>query len=211
MVGGCERVVVPDPDCRRHGIPSGIASIPHLRRQARSGEDDRSAEARLYAEAGTRRRVLVVQPSTYEGSTMTHEVTEDRSGREHEVAEVYVPSVHGVPAEGFHHTGGAPVLDQAEGTTASSETAAARRETLGQVTDGSLGLADLFQMAEGESGDSGRIIGHMHIRAALLALPGIGDKKADAILADVGVEGDRHIATLGSNQRDALVAAVAAQ
>jgi hypothetical protein len=138
---------------------------------------------------------------------MTEQVTEDRSGREHVVPETYVPTIHGGPHEGYLHDGSA--LDQAEGSTAASETATARRETLGQVSDGSLGLEDLFQMADSEEGDSGRVIGHMHIRAALLALPGIGDKKADAILDDVDVEGDRHIATLGSNQRDQLVAAVA--
>jgi hypothetical protein len=54
-VGGREHVVAPDPDCRHHGIPSGVASIPHLRRHARSGEDDRTAEVRLYAEG---RRVV---------------------------------------------------------------------------------------------------------------------------------------------------------
>jgi hypothetical protein len=138
---------------------------------------------------------------------MTEQVIEDRSGRPHVVPDTYVPTIHGEPHRGYLHDGS--TLDQAEGTTASSETATARREALGQVSDGSLALNDLFQMADSESGDSGRVIGHMHIRAALLALPGIGEKKADAILTEVDVEGDRHIATLGSNQRDQLVQAVA--
>jgi hypothetical protein len=51
LVAGRLRVVRPDPDCRQHGLPAGVRRLPHLRRHARVGEDDRQAEARLYAEA----------------------------------------------------------------------------------------------------------------------------------------------------------------
>lgn len=135
---------------------------------------------------------------------------ETREGRPHAVAETYVPTIHGEAHEGYLHEadGSARSLDQAEGTTAASETATARREIEGQLADGTLTLDDLFEMGDGESGDSHRVIGHMHVRAALLALKGIGEVKADAILKEVGIDGDRHVATLGSNQREQLATAV---
>jgi hypothetical protein len=40
-----------DPDCRTHGLPAGYSAHPPLRRHARKGEDDRTVERRLYAEA----------------------------------------------------------------------------------------------------------------------------------------------------------------
>jgi hypothetical protein len=50
IVGQRLIVVRPDPDCRKHGLPEGVASTPHLRRHARDGEDDRTVERRLYNE-----------------------------------------------------------------------------------------------------------------------------------------------------------------
>lgn len=132
---------------------------------------------------------------------------EDRTGRVAEPAGVFVPPNAG---DGYLHEGAAPPpLNQEEGSETASETAQARREIEGQLADGSLTLADLFEMNEEETGDSHRTVGHLHVRAALLALKGIGEKKADAILAEVGIEGDRHIASLGSNQAEQLVAAAA--
>lgn len=55
-IGRREVVVRPDPDCRTHGLPAGTKRVPHLRRHAAAGEDDRTVEARLYGEA-TRRVV----------------------------------------------------------------------------------------------------------------------------------------------------------
>jgi hypothetical protein len=107
-VGGRELVIRPDPDCPRHGIRPGVMAVPHLRRHAYSGEDNRSTEARLYAEAGTRRSVLAVVGAKDEGGTMTKQATEDRSGRKHAVPETYVPTIHGEPAAGYLHEGPAP-------------------------------------------------------------------------------------------------------
>lgn len=135
-------------------------------------------------------------------------VVPGREGRPHEVAETYVPTIHGEPHEGYLHDGTASPVDQAQGTESASEAAQARRDIEGQLTDGSLTLTDLFQMSDAETGDSHRTVGHMHLRAALLALPGIGEVKADAILAEVGIKGDRHIDSLGSKQREKLAAAV---
>lgn len=53
QVGGRALVVRADPDCRWHGLPAGYSGHPPLRRHARDGEDDRTAERRLYAEAMT--------------------------------------------------------------------------------------------------------------------------------------------------------------
>jgi hypothetical protein len=103
-------------------------------------------------------------------------------------------------------------LDPREGEMANEEVSAARRDIEGQLADGSLGLADLFEMNESEPrGESHRIVGHMHLRAALLSLDGIGEVKADEILDEVGLEGDQHIDTLDSDDQARLVEAVGAR
>jgi hypothetical protein len=130
---------------------------------------------------------------------------EDRTGRVQEPAATYVPP--NADDDYLHTAAARPPVDQYAGSEASAEAAQARREIEAQLADGSLSLADVFEMNDQESGDSERIVGHMHIRAALLALKGIGDVKADAILAEVGIEGDRHIASLGSKQQAELAAA----
>jgi len=50
MVGRRLVVVAPDPDCRRHGIPSGVASILIFAAMPALAKTYRTAEARLYAE-----------------------------------------------------------------------------------------------------------------------------------------------------------------
>lgn len=50
-VGGRSFVTRSDPSCRRHGLPIGYEGHPPLRRHAQTGEDDRTTERRLYAEA----------------------------------------------------------------------------------------------------------------------------------------------------------------
>lgn len=51
-IGRREVVVRPDRDCRKHGLPPGVRlKARHLRAHALDGEDDRTVEARLYAEA----------------------------------------------------------------------------------------------------------------------------------------------------------------
>lgn len=59
MSCGCETITVGrstlvtrrNPDCRTHGLPVGYAALPHLRRHAKPGEDDRTVEERLYRDA----------------------------------------------------------------------------------------------------------------------------------------------------------------
>jgi hypothetical protein len=137
---------------------------------------------------------------------------DERAGRVVSPPGTYVPTLHGeqINEDGYLHdgTGSRPALDQAEGTTAASDQAQARRELLAQASDGSLTLDDLFQAADQEDSGDHRIAGHIHLRAALLALPGIGDAKADAILEEVGVDGEKHLAAVGARQRKQLADAV---
>lgn len=51
QIGRKDVVTRRDPDCRTHGLPAGYAAHPPLRRHALAGEDDRTAERRLYSEA----------------------------------------------------------------------------------------------------------------------------------------------------------------
>lgn len=106
----------------------------------------------------------------------------------------------------------APTPDPAEGSTANEEVSAARRDVETQLGDGSLSIDDLRQMSEAEATTgSHRVVGHMHIRAALLALPHIGETRADEILDEVGVDGSRHIDDLGTHQVAEIAAAVRAR
>lgn len=105
-----------------------------------------------------------------------------------------------------------PEPDQAAASLAAQEAAAARQDIESQLSDGSLSITDVFQMSDQEIGEtSHRIVGHMHIRAALLALPHIGDVRADEILEEVGIEGDRHIDTIGDDEQDEIAEAVRAR
>jgi hypothetical protein len=101
-----------------------------------------------------------------------------------------------------------PPLDQEAGAEAEAEAEAGRRDLKTALSSGELTLQGLFDASDSESGDSGRVAGHMHIRAALLALPHIGDTKADAILDSVGIAGDKHVDAIGSDQRKKLEEAV---
>jgi hypothetical protein len=106
----------------------------------------------------------------------------------------------------------APEPDPALGEAAAEEAAAARRDIESQLADGSLTITDVFEMSDQEAGQSShRIVGHMHLRAALLALPHIGEVKADEILEEVGLEGDRHIDTIGDNEQQTIAEAVEAR
>ena len=101
-------------------------------------------------------------------------------------------------------------LDQQEGATAHAEAEAARRDIKAALASGELTLAGVFEAADAEpNGESHRVVGHMHIRSALLALPNVGTVRADHLLEEAGLAGDRHIASLGSQQREKLLELVA--
>ena len=104
-----------------------------------------------------------------------------------------------------------PTPDQAAAEKAAQAAATARQDLEAQLTAGTLTLEGLFQQSEAEpKGDSHRVVGHMHVKAALVALPNIGDTKADAILATLGMDHDKHIDALGTTEQSAIIAAVAA-
>lgn len=85
----------------------------------------------------------------------------------------------------------------------------ARGLVLAEVSAGSLSLDEVFAAVDAEEPAS-HTIGHIHVRALLIALPRIGEVKADAILDGLGVAHDHHLASLGSSQRAAIVAGAAA-
>lgn len=102
-----------------------------------------------------------------------------------------------------------PPPDQPGATAAAQAANKARDAAESALKDGTLDLAGLFAQVDAETGNP--VIGHMHVKAALVALPGIGEVKAEAILAEVGVPAGEHLDVLGVNQRAALTEAVAAQ
>lgn len=99
-----------------------------------------------------------------------------------------------------------PTPDPAQGAAAEAQAAEARRTALDAVTAGSLTLDELFAQVDAE--DPHHQLGHIHARALLLALPHIGEVKADEILDGLGIKHDEHIDVLGGQQRAAIGQAV---
>jgi transposase len=97
---------------------------------------------------------------------------------------------------------GLPEPDPAVGAEAMSQAAEARRTATRELEEGALTLEELLVQVDEEDSDQ---LGHMHVRHALLALPHIGEVRADRILAEAGVDGMRHLASLGSRQAEHLV------
>lgn len=95
-----------------------------------------------------------------------------------------------------------PPPNPAAGGAAEAQAAEARRNALQAITDGSLTMDELFAQIEQE--EPHHQLGHIHVRALLLALPHIGETKADELLREVGIEASRHLASLGSEQRTVL-------
>ncbi len=94
-----------------------------------------------------------------------------------------------------------PSPDQAAASEAASEAAHARSDALREVSAGTLTLAGLYERINVEERP---VLGHIHVRAALLAHPHIGDVKADAIIEALGVKPGEHLERLGSRQRDMI-------
>jgi hypothetical protein len=102
-----------------------------------------------------------------------------------------------------------PTPDPAAGEAAAQEAAQARQDIEAKLGDGSMTLTDLFGMSDQESGDSHRVAGHMHVKAALIALPHIDEVRANEILDAAGVAHDHHIDAVGSEQRSQIETAAA--
>lgn len=101
-----------------------------------------------------------------------------------------------------------PEPDPAQGAAAEAQATEARRTALRAVTFGSVTLAELFAQIDTE--EPKHQLGHIHLRSALLALPHIGEVKADEIIAALNLTRDRHLDTIGSEQRAKLEVLVSA-
>lgn len=96
-----------------------------------------------------------------------------------------------------------PPPDPAEGEAALIQADEARTAASNELSEGSLTLEELFAQVDEEG--PRKQLGHMHLRHALVALPHIGETRADEILETVGLEGDRHLDTVGSHEQESLL------
>lgn len=101
---------------------------------------------------------------------------------------------------------GLPVPDPAAGTAANEEAGMARQDALRALNDGTLTLRGLF-----DQGANPGPVGHMNVKAALIALPGIDQVRADAILEQLQISPSANVDQLGTNQQTALINAVGQQ
>lgn len=96
-----------------------------------------------------------------------------------------------------------PPPNPAEGRAASEQAAQARRTALHALTMGQLTLQALFELVEAEWPK--HQLGHIHVRAALEALPHIGEVRSARILTDLGIPYTEHLDVLGPIQRERLL------
>lgn len=73
----------------------------------------------------------------------------------------------------------------------------ARTELKNLMKSGEVSVTDAIQDSRAEK---------MRVKAFLMAVPGIGDKKADKIMRSLGIAPNRRVRGLGRNQRAALLA-----
>lgn len=110
-----------------------------------------------------------------------------------------------------------PPPDQHAASEAAREANARREEAERLLSDGSTTIEELFAEVDAErerdlhlgEGDQHRHLGHMHLRAALLAVPHIGEVKADQIIEAAGLKGDQRLDDIGSRQQAHVVELVA--
>lgn len=67
---------------------------------------------------------------------------------------------------------------------------------------GALSLEELFDQAKNDD-----VAGKIKILAVLESLPGVGKVKARRIIEDIGISESRRVRGVGSQQREALLAA----
>lgn len=95
-----------------------------------------------------------------------------------------------------------PVMTPAQRREALEKAHAARTakaEALAAVRDGSVTLAAVLA-------DENSPLKRARVRQVLLAVPGIGQVRADRIMADIGIDASRRIGGLGTRQRAFLAA-----
>ncbi|MHA7238633.1 integration host factor, actinobacterial type [Arthrobacter sp. TMS1-12-1] len=94
-------------------------------------------------------------------------------------------------------------LTDAERTQAREKATAARAvraDIKARLRTGKLSVADVIGNPAGDDA-----VGRLKVLDLLKALPGVGDVRAAAIMAEVGIAGTRRVRGLGIHQRKALV------
>ncbi|WP_434994157.1 integration host factor, actinobacterial type [Arthrobacter sp. Ld5] len=77
---------------------------------------------------------------------------------------------------------------------------AVRADIKSRLRTGKLSVADVIQNPDGDDA-----VGRLKVLDLLKALPGVGDVRAAAIMAEVGIAGTRRVRGLGIHQRKSLV------
>ena len=77
---------------------------------------------------------------------------------------------------------------------------AVRADIKAQLKTGKLSVAEVISTTDGEDA-----VGRLKVLDLLKALPGVGDVRAAAIMAEVGIAATRRVRGLGVHQRKALV------
>lgn len=80
----------------------------------------------------------------------------------------------------------------------------ARADVKRQLALGKLTVADVLDLAR-SNGDQGAAVSKLRMDEVLLAVPRIGEAKADALLVSAGISGNRRIKGLGRLQRERLM------
>lgn len=95
-----------------------------------------------------------------------------------------------------------PTLTDDDRARARERAVAARRvraDLKGQLRSEQLGFTGIVELAR-EDTDLGQAASRLRVSDVLLALPGVGQARADAILVRAGVSGQRRLRALGSQQ-----------
>src|SRR5438132_797059 len=101
-----------------------------------------------------------------------------------------------------------PPPNPEQGAAAAKKANEARSNILDAMKAGNMDMESLFRLVDDEGLE--HILGHIHLRTALLALPHIGEKRAWDILDQLGLEPHRHLDALGSHQRESILIAIEA-
>jgi hypothetical protein len=80
----------------------------------------------------------------------------------------------------------------------------ARAELKERLKMGSVSLSEVLQQAEGDD-----VVGKTKVLAVLESLPGVGKVKARRTMEEIGIADTRRLRGLGTQQRQALLAAFA--
>jgi hypothetical protein len=124
---------------------------------------------------------------------------EDETRRENQELTDDAPAVEDTP------TGLTGPATPGEGEIANEEVAQARRDIEAELNVGSMDPTDVFEQSDNErkEGTTHRVVGHMHIKAVLAAY--FSNDIADQILNSAGLAPDRHVDTIGDQERNDLM------